>query len=87
MKKLILIATLALAGCNEETRQRKLDAINTKLPDGCAMSDMGSYGDIYHVLVVVCEGAKTISTNTSWTQIVGKVTTTKGGVTVQIEEN
>lgn len=87
MKKLILIATLALAGCNEEGRERELDGINTKLPEGCAMSDMGYYGNIRHVLVVVCEGAKTISTNTSWTGIVGKVITTKGGVTVQIEEN
>jgi recombinational DNA repair protein RecR len=87
MKKLMLIAALALAGCNEEGRKRELDAINTKLPDGCVMSDMGNYDNIYHVLVVVCEGAKTISTNTSWTQRVGKITTTKGGVTVQIEEH
>ena len=87
MKKLILIATLALAGCMEEERKRELDSIDTKLPEGCTISDMGSYANVRHVLVVVCEGAKTISTNTSWTQIVGKVTTTKGGVTVQIEEN
>jgi hypothetical protein len=87
MKKLILIATLALAGCNEEGRKRALDSINTKLPEGCAISDMGGYASVRHVLVVVCEGAKTISTNTSWTQMVGKVVTTKGGVTVQIEEN
>lgn len=87
MKKLILIATLALAGCNEEEHKRELDGINTKLPEGCAIADMGSYANVRHVLVVVCEGAKTISTNTSWTRMVGKVKTTKGGVTVQIEEN
>jgi hypothetical protein len=83
MKKLILIATLALAGCNEEERKRELDGINTKLPEGCAISDMGYYANINHVLVVVCEGAKTISTNASW--VAGK--TKQGGVTVQIEEN
>jgi hypothetical protein len=83
MKKLILIATLALAGCNEEERKRELDGINTKLPEGCAISDMGYYANINHVLVVVCEGVKTISTNTSW--VSGK--TKQGGVTVQIEEN
>jgi hypothetical protein len=83
MKKLILIAALALAGCNEEGRKRELDGINTKLPEGCAISDMGGYANIDHVLVVVCEGAKTISTNTSW--VSGK--TKQGGVTVQIGEN
>jgi len=83
MKKLILIAALALAGCNEEERKRELDSINYKLPEGCVMSDMGSYRNINHVLVVVCEGAKTISTNTSW--MAGK--TSVDGVTVQIEEN
>ena len=83
MKKLILIAALALAGCVEEERKRELDGINTKLPEGCIMSDMGYYGNIRHVLIVVCEGAKTISTNTSW--VSGK--TTMNGVTVQIEEN
>ena len=87
MKKLILIATLALAGCNEEGRESELDGINTKLPEGCAISDIGYYANINHVLVVVCEGAKTISTNTSWTHRYGKATTTRGGVTVQIEEN
>jgi hypothetical protein len=83
MKKLILIAALALAGCNEEGRKRELDSINYKLPEGCAISDMGGYGNIRHVLVVVCEGAKTISINTSW--MAGK--TSMDGVTVQIKEN
>lgn len=84
MKKLILIATLALAGCMEEERKRELDNIDTKLPEGCTISDMGHYANVRHVLVVVCEGAKTISTSTSWTQMVGKVTTTHGGATFQI---
>lgn len=35
MKKLILIATLALAGCNEEHRAYELDKINDRLPKGC----------------------------------------------------
>jgi hypothetical protein len=83
MKKLILIAALALAGCNEEGRKRELDGINAKLPEGCVMSDMGSYGNIRRVLVVICGGAKTTSINTSWME--GK--TTMNGVTVQIEEN
>jgi hypothetical protein len=87
MKKLVLIATLALAGCNDEQRQLELNNINTKLPEGCAISDMGYYANISHVLVVVCKGAKTISTNASWTKMVGKVIKKQGGVTFQIEEN
>lgn len=83
MKKIVLIAALALMGCNEDQLQLEINSINTKLPKGCTMSDMGYYGNISHVLVVVCEGAKTISTNTAW--VSGK--TSKGGVTVQIEEN
>lgn len=83
MKKIVLIAALALMGCNEEQRQLELNNINTKLPEGCAVADMGYYANISHVLVVVCEGAKTISTNTAWMS--GKVS--HDGVTFQIEEN
>jgi hypothetical protein len=80
MKKLILIATLALAGCNEEHRAYELDKINDRLPKGCVAADVGSYDNISHVLVVVCEKAKTISTNTAW--VSGK--TTQNAVTLQI---
>ena len=80
MKKLILIATLALAGCNEEKRAYQLDKIKDRLPKGCAVADVGSYADVNHVLVVVCDGANTVSTNTSWRA--GK--TSKGGVIFQI---
>jgi hypothetical protein len=80
MKKLIVIATLALAGCNEESRAYELDKINDRLPKGCAVADVGGYANISHVLVVVCDGAKTISTNTSW--VSGK--TTQNAVTLQI---
>ena len=80
MKKLILIATLALSGCNEEAHKRQLDIINLQLPDGCVAADVGSYGNISHVLVVVCKGRDTTSTNTSW--VSGR--TTKSAVTLQI---
>lgn len=83
MKKIALIAALALMGCNEEQRQLELNNINTKLPEGCAVVDMGYYANISHVLVVVCKGAKTISTNTAWMS--GKER--YDGVTFQIEES
>ena len=80
MKKLILIAALALAGCNEEHRAYQLDKIKDRLPKGCAVADVGSYADVDHVLVVICDGVNTISTNTSWRS--GKIS--KGGVIFQI---
>lgn len=80
MKKLLLIAALALTGCNEEGRKRELDGINSQLPDGCVVADVGSYGSISYVLVVVCKGRDATSTNFSWTS--GK--TTKSAVTLQI---
>ena len=80
MKKLLLIAVLALTGCNEEERKRELDGINGQLPEGCAVADVGRYGAIPHVLVVICKGRDTTSTNGSWTS--GK--TKKYAVTFQI---
>jgi hypothetical protein len=73
MKKLVLIGVFFLAACNEEVRQGELSNINKHLPMGCVVADVGDYANIEHVLVVVCEGAKTISTNTSWTKRVGKI--------------
>lgn len=80
MKKLILIAALALAGCNEEHRAYQLDKIKDQLPKGCVVADVGSYADIDHVLVVICDGVNTISTNTSWRS--GK--TSQSGAVFQI---
>jgi len=83
MKKLLLIAVLALSGCLEEEHRRELETINRQLPDGCVAADVGSYGNINYVLVVVCEGRDTTSTNTSW--VSGKKR--KAAVTLQIEGN
>jgi len=82
MKNMLLIAVLALAGCNEEGRKREMDGINGQLPAGCVAADVGSYGNISYVIVVVCEGRDTISASFSWTS--GK--TTEGGVTLQIAD-
>lgn len=83
MKKLLLIAVLALSGCNEEVHKRELDTINHQLPDGCVAADVGSYGNISYVLVVVCKGRDTTSTNTSWMS--GK--TRNAAVSLQIAGN
>ena len=80
MKKLLLIAVLALSGCNEEVHRRELETINRQLPDGCVAADVGSYGNIRYVLVVVCKGRDTTSTSFSWMS--GK--TTNAAVTFQI---
>ena len=83
MKKLLLIAALALTGCNEEGRKRELDGINGQLPEGCVVADVGRYGMISHVLVVVCKGRDTTSTNGSWMS--GR--TKQSAVTLQIADN
>jgi hypothetical protein len=80
MKKLLLIAALALTGCNEEGRKRERDSINGQLPEGCVVTDAGSYGNISYVLVVVCKGYDTTSTNYYWTS--GK--TRNAAVSLQI---
>ena len=82
MKKLLLIAVLALSGCFEEAHRRELETINRQLPDGCVAADVGSYGNISYVLVVVCKGRDTTSTNTSWMS--GK--TRNAAATFQISE-
>jgi hypothetical protein len=74
MKKLLLIAVLALSGCLEEAHRQELEIINRQLPDGCVAADVGSYGNISYVLVVVCKGRDTTSTSFSWTS--GRTTRT-----------
>lgn len=73
MKKLLItaIAVVLLAGC--KTAQEELAAINSRMPEGCTMIDLGSYGDIDNLMVATCDGRATETTMGQRSRMVGKV--------------
>lgn len=80
MKKMIGAIALAamLAGCDptpEETAR-----IRQQLPPGCEIRDLGSYGEVSHVVIVWCDGRRTETQ--SYKQRVGR--TSRSHAVVQI---
>lgn len=84
MKKIALIALLALIGCTEEKRREQEVIINEKLPEGCTMKAVGAYGEIDQIVVIFCDGLQTVSTNGVIRRTTGKVTTEHTYTAVQI---
>jgi hypothetical protein len=37
--------------------------VRANMPDGCSIRDLGSYGDVRHVIAVFCDGRRTSSLN------------------------
>lgn len=70
MKKLLFIIPLALALAGCETQQEQQDRVESLLPPGCQIKEIGSYGGADHVVVVWCTGRKTQSV--SWRERHGK---------------
>lgn len=62
----IALAALAimLAGCDDQ-RPAQLTRIQSGLPKGCLIRDLGSYGRLDAIMVVVCDGRQT-TTTTMW---------------------
>lgn len=86
MKKLLIIAALLLSGCMEEQRAEELRVIQTQLPEGCVIADIGGYANIRHVLIVTCEGRDTLSLNGSFSRQSGKTSQRYGQTVFQIGE-
>lgn len=84
MKKLLTIAALLLSGCMEEQYAKELKVIQTQLPEGCAIADIGEYANIRHVLIITCEGRDTLSLNGDFSQRSGKTTKWYGQTLFQI---
>lgn len=61
MKKWIFIAAFAatLGGCDPTPEEQA--SMSASLPAGCSIRDLGSYGDVRHVVVVFCDGRRTSS--------------------------
>ena len=76
MKKFAILglALVALASCKptEEQKQR----LNETLPDGCVVHDIGSYGSINRMVIVVCDGRNVTSTATTESRSNGRTTST-----------
>lgn len=89
MKRLLALlcagaAAVLLTACDPTDEQRA--RAHNALPAGCRLIDIGSYGDIKSLVVVNCDGARTTSSNFSWTQPAGKTVTTVQGAALVIGE-
>ena len=75
-----------LAGCKVETEQEELARITSGLPEGCTIFDLGDYRSIDQLVVVVCDGRATVTTQGYMHKQNGKITETDRHVSVQIGE-
>lgn len=72
MKCFLLCTAVLLSGCQDQEESR---AKNEKLlPPGCIIIDL-DYGDLR--AAVVCDGRHATTTVRRWSQLAGKVTTTR----------
>lgn len=55
------IALLSLAAC-DPTEEEK-NNVRNKLPSGCYLTDLGTYGEIRRLIVVTCDNRKTTTAN------------------------
>lgn len=56
------VAVLLLLGaCGPTENQKK--AVQQSLPRGCSVLNLGQYGSINNLVVVICDGRPTTSTN------------------------
>lgn len=70
MKKIAVIGLLLLAAC-KPTEEEKQNLMNA-LPDGCVANDIGSYGSIDNLIIVICEGRRVEATHTRMHRSSGK---------------
>lgn len=63
MKQLLfaILAGVALTSC--EMPEDPLIQLQKKLPAGCTLTDVGEYGRVRAVLVVLCDGRQVATTN------------------------
>lgn len=80
-----LIALLMLGACKSDaTVARERSNVVRQLPEGCALHDLGEYDEIEQMVVIICEGRDTTTTNTMWMESQGKSATYKQAVSVSI---
>lgn len=63
---------LLLAACEPTVEQ--MNNVRSHLPAGCELLDLGAYGEIDRLVVVTCDGRKTVSTNSVIIKSSGKTT-------------
>ncbi|MCW2194977.1 hypothetical protein AB7M45_007750 [Bradyrhizobium elkanii] len=85
MKKLFAIGACALllSGCNPSAEQRA--RVNSQLPPGCTIRELGTFGSIENLVAVICDGRSTKALNFTETHSTGKVTVTKQMAVLQVD--
>lgn len=80
MRVLILaIAALLLTACEDKDASRARN--EQRLPKGCRIVDL-DYGDLK--AAVICDGRASTTSVRVWTQIAGKISTTRRAANVEI---
>lgn len=74
MKRLVILlaAALTLTGCFDKPTPEEQAAAKAALPPGCVIHNIGNYGDIHNLVVIVCDGRKVSSLNYTESHSVGK---------------
>lgn len=65
-----LMALLTLSAC--ETQQEEEYRVRSTLPNGCEITDLGTYHGVEHVLVVRCNGKISSVVNETTTILIDK---------------
>lgn len=78
------VLVLSLAACGEPTAEQ-IARVNAALPEGCTLTDLGSYGSVQHLIVVNCVD-RTVHTSTAqYIKSYGKTSASVAEVTVTLE--
>ncbi|MNX90058.1 hypothetical protein D3C86_1220890 [compost metagenome] len=77
----VVIGLVALVEWLNTPSAAEINTIRQSLPAGCEFRDLGSYGDINHVVAVICDGRKVSSI--SHIEYHGKYS--RSGLTVTID--
>lgn len=60
MRAICLVTVgLLLAAC--EPSKEQIERVSEALPPGCKVRNIGPYGDVRHLVIVICEGRPTRS--------------------------
>lgn len=56
-----IVALLFLTACEPSAEEQR--RVTQQLPPGCTVQDVGSYGDVSHLIIVDCAGRQTRTMN------------------------
>ena len=84
MIAVIAVFAAIFSGLNSSSIAKKTPVIESLLPEGCSFHDIGHYGRIDQLVLVVCEDREVQTTITRETRSTGKSTVTNNSSSIVI---